>query len=137
MSHRVLRVRELIRRELSMILEKDYAVQGALVTVHDVNLTPDLKQCFVYVGIIGAKGVNKHDVMEKLRHHRAAIQRDLYKRITLKNSPQLLFRLDESVERGVRVLNAIENLPPPAEEAPAAEHVNPEQWEDWADEHPK
>jgi ribosome-binding factor A len=37
----------------------------------------------------------------------------------MKNSPQIFFRLDQSIERGVRILNAIDNLPPPA--APLAE----------------
>ena len=46
------------------------------------------------------------------------IQRDLYKRVTLRNSPQLVFRMDNSIERGVRVLDIIENLPPMADPAP-------------------
>jgi ribosome-binding factor A len=48
---------------------------------------------------------------------RRIIQRDLYKRVVLKNSPSLTFIADDSVERGVRVLNLIENLPPPAADA--------------------
>lgn len=96
-----------------MILEKDYSFGGLLVTVHDVTLTPDLKQCFVYVGVMG-KDYEKDEVLEKLKASRGSIQRDLYRRVILKNSPQLVFRIDESVERGVRVLHIIDNLPPPA-----------------------
>jgi ribosome-binding factor A len=112
---RPVRVAELIRRELGMILEKDFSFHGALVTVHDVQLPPDMKQCFIWVGVLG-KESDKEKALEKLTSSRGAIQRALYKRVILKNSPQLFFRLDDSVERGVRVLNIIDSLPPPAEE---------------------
>lgn len=121
MKHRVQRVQELIRRELGPILERNFSFSGSFVTIHDVDISPDLKQCFVYVGILG-KGESPANVTKRLNSGRRIIQRDLYKRVVLKNSPTLTFKADDSVERGVRVLNLIESLPPPApddvEEAP-------------------
>ena len=116
MTLRIQRVRELIRRGLGAILEKDFTFNGKLVTIHDVVVTQDLKQCFIYLGVLGAKDGNEEEVIKKLEANRPQIQRSLYKRVILRNSPQLLFRLDHSVERGVRVLHLIENLPPPAPE---------------------
>ena len=113
MTHRLRRVQELIRRELGPILERNFTFPGAFVTIHDVNITPDLKQCFVYVGILG-EGESPESITRRLNSSRGSIQRDLYKRVVLKNSPTLTFKADDSVERGVRVLNLIENLPPPA-----------------------
>lgn len=98
-----------------MILEREFTFGGALVTVHDVDPTPDLKQCFVYIGILGKAG-GEQRILDKLMAERPFIQRHLYKRVTLRNSPQLFFRLDRSVERGVKVVQAIEDLPPPAED---------------------
>ncbi len=115
MSLRIQRVRELIRRELGTILEREFSFKGALVTIHDVDPTNDLKQCFVYVGVFGRPGQEER-ILEKLTKERAFIQKRLYKRVTLRNSPQLFFRLDQSIERGVRVVRAIEDLPPPAED---------------------
>jgi ribosome-binding factor A len=112
MTHRLTRVKELIRRELGMILEKDYDFGGRLVTIHDVDLTSDLKQCFVFLGVLGKEG-GEELVIKKLQAYRPQIQRALYKRVILRNSPQLLFRVDHSIERGVRVLNLIESLPEP------------------------
>ncbi len=112
MSLRTQKVSELIRRELSMIIEKDYRSENCLVTIHDVNATPDMKQCFVYVGVVG-KSYQQDAAIERLTKARGAIQRDLYKRVKLRSSPQLFFRLDKSVERGVPLLNIIDNLPPP------------------------
>jgi len=119
MSLRLQKARELIRRELGMILEKDYRLENCLVTIHDVDLTPDLKQCFVFVGVIG-RPHQQDGAIEKLTKARGAIQRDLYKRVKLRSSPHLHFRLDKSVERGVPLLNIIDNLPPPAPD-PASE----------------
>ena len=106
-----------MRRELCTILERDFRFDGVLVTVHEVSVTPDLKQCFVYLGAIG-KDHQKEDALNKLNKSRGMIQRDLYKRVTLRNSPQLVFRMDNSIERKVRVLDIIENLPPMADPAP-------------------
>ena len=103
-----------------MILEKDYSFGGCLVTVHEVRPTPDLKQCFVYIGVLGPKG-QEDTVMEKLNKERAFIQKALHKRVILKFSPTLFFRLDKSIERGVRILNAIDNLPPAADPLPEGE----------------
>jgi ribosome-binding factor A len=123
MTLRIQRVRELIRRELGTILEKDYTFNGKLVTINDVVVTQDLKQCFIYLGVLGTKaGGSDEEVIKKLEANRPQIQRALYKRVILRNSPQLIFRLDHSVERGVRVLHLIETLPPPApDEAPEEE----------------
>jgi ribosome-binding factor A len=118
MNHRLARVKELIRRELGTIFERSYRFEGSLVTIHDLDLTPDLKQCFVYVGILG-NGAPRDQIIKKLNEGRSQIQRDLFKRVILKNSPTLSFRIDESIERGVRVLHAIETLPePPADYGP-------------------
>lgn len=118
MSQRVQRVSELVKRELSMVLERHYRFDGVVLTVHDVEATPDLKQCFAYIGIIGKAG-QEQAIIEKLGKERGSIQREVHKRIVMKNSPQIFFRLDQSIERGVKILNAIDNLPPPA--APLAE----------------
>lgn len=122
MSLRTQKVCELIRRELSMILEKDYRSENCLVTVHDVDVTPDMKQCFVFVGVIG-KSYQQDAAIERLTKARGSIQRDLYKRVKLRSSPHLYFRLDKSVERGVPLLNIIDNLPPPAPDPEPGEEL--------------
>lgn len=120
MNHRVQRVSELLRRELSTILERDFRFENVLVTIHEVSPTPDFKQAFVYLGVIG-KEHEKEMVLKKLNTSRGVIQRDLYKRVVLRNSPSLVFRVDDSIERGVRVLDIINNLPPMADPAPEEE----------------
>ncbi|MBE7496186.1 MAG: 30S ribosome-binding factor RbfA [Verrucomicrobiaceae bacterium] len=119
MSLRLDKVRELLRRELSLVIEKDYRMENGLLTVHDVSITPDLKQAFVYVGVI-SKPHQQEAAVEKLNKARGSIQRDLYKRVKLRNSPQLIFRLDHTTEKAVPLVQLIDSLPPPAEDTPPA-----------------
>ncbi|MBL9115715.1 MAG: ribosome-binding factor A [Verrucomicrobiaceae bacterium] len=114
MSLRTERAAELIRRELAPILERDYVFKGMVLTIQAVDLDPDLKSGRVWVSILGGKDYDHQEVIEKLRANRAHIQKALYKRVVMKSSPQLFFKLDSSVARGVRILNAIDSLPPPA-----------------------
>ena len=58
MSQRLLRVRELLKREIGSLLSNDYSF-NALVTVNDVDVTPDLKNAHIFIGIIGVVlGIN-------------------------------------------------------------------------------
>ncbi|MEY4483230.1 MAG: ribosome-binding factor RbfA [Verrucomicrobiota bacterium] len=133
MNHRVKRVTELIKRELATILERNFQFSGSLVTIHDVDITPDLKQCFIYTGVIG-KETSPDRIIKKLNDSRSTIQRELFKRVILKNSPSLLFKADSSVERGVHVLNLIENLPPIVYDEPLEETVSHDPEDDDEDE---
>jgi ribosome-binding factor A len=137
MTHRVQRVQELIRRELGPILDKNFSFGGCLATIHEVSLTPDFKQCFVYVGILG-KAQSPEAILKKLNDGRGMIQKDLYKRVKLKNSPSLTFKHDDSVERGVRIVNLIETLPEPLPEEPlSAEDIAEEFDREDAQEEPR
>lgn len=121
MNHRLARVRELIKRELGPIVDRNFTFAGSVVTIHEVDVTPDLKQCFIYVGVLGKEHAAPN-ILRKLNENRGLIQRELFKRVILKNSPSLTFKYDASIERGVRVLALIENLPEPLpDEEPVAE----------------
>ncbi len=119
MNNRSRRVAELIKHELADIVRKDFEFGGALVTIHEVDMTPDLKQAHVYVGIIGREDL-QHDAMRQLTRSASAITAKLSRRVILKNTPSLHFKQDDSIERGVRVLNIIEQIDTvtPPEEPP-------------------
>src|SRR5690242_15864224 len=110
MKHRVERVNEVIRRELSDLISREVVLSPkVLVTIPAVSITPDLRQCHVYVSVIG-KPEEKDRVIAELENERVALQADLAKRVVLKYTPHLYFRLDESIERGNRVLEIIQDL---------------------------
>lgn len=117
MTHRTARVGELIRHELSTILAREHTFGDVFVTVHQADVAADLKNCTVYIGLIGGDESKHGAVIDKLNRAAGAIQRSLYRRVILKSSPRLFFKLDRSAERGVRIVNAMEHLPPPLPES--------------------
>ena len=59
MKHRLLRVNELLKRELSSLLVREMTFENLLVTVNQVDVTPDLKSAHVYISVLGSKGRKK------------------------------------------------------------------------------
>ena len=119
MTNRPRRVAELMKHELADLLNKDFEFGGALVTIHEVDMTPDLKQAHVYIGIIGREDLQA-DAMHKLQKAAHSLAQKLSRRVILRNTPMLYFKQDDSIERGVRVLNIIEKIDQmtPPEEPP-------------------
>jgi ribosome-binding factor A len=110
MSQRILRVRELLKREIGSLISQDYGF-NALVTVNDVDVTPDLRNGHVFIGVIGSDQ-EKVNVVKTLNKERGMIQKKISKRVVMKFTPKLHFKSDESIERGVRTLNIIDSLDP-------------------------
>ena len=116
MKHRLVRVNEVIKRELSEIISRAVNFNAqTLVTVHAVDITADLRQCHVFVSVIG-KPDQKSRVLAELEEHRGTLQRELAKRVVLKYTPHLNFKLDDSIERGSRVLEIMQDLEIPHDE---------------------
>ncbi len=108
MKHRMLRVNEVVKRELSGILAREISFEGALVTINHVEVTSDLKGAHVFVSVLGSE--SSETVMNKLEEHRPAFQAELARRVTMKFTPHLLFHLDESVARGSRVVEILQQI---------------------------
>jgi ribosome-binding factor A len=111
MKHRLLRVNELLKRELSALLVREMTFENLLVTVNQVDVTPDLKSAHVYISVLGSEG--RKEVLPKLEANRAALQADLSKHVVLKYTPHLVFHLDDSIERGSRILEILQEIEPP------------------------
>jgi ribosome-binding factor A len=91
------------------MLARDHAFPNVLVTVNDVDITPDLKHAYFFVGVIGPEH-EARDVVETLNRQRGELQARVSKRVILKNTPHFHFRLDHSVERGVRITGIMETI---------------------------
>lgn len=113
MNTRLLRVNELVKRELSTIITRDMTFENVLVTVNHVDVTPDLRTAHVFVSVLG-KGSHK-GVIAELDANRVALQASLMKHVVLKYTPHLVFRLDESIERGDRVMKILQEIEPEAD----------------------
>ena len=114
MKHRLLRVNELLKRELSSIITRELNFEGALVTLNQVDVTPNLKHAHAYISILGKEGQSA--AMAKLEENRVMLQTALAKAVTLKYTPQLIFHLDDSIERGARVIEILQEIEVPEQE---------------------
>ena len=100
-SQRQLRVGELIRRALSEILMQgivhDPDLNRISVTVSEVTASPDLKIATAYVCPLGGQGGK--DLIALLAKNKSEIRRSISKKLTLKYTPDLRFRIDETFDR--------------------------------------
>ena len=108
MKHRMLRVNEVVKRELSGIIAREMSFEGALVSINHVEVTPDLKNAHVFVSVLGTQA--RESVMSKLTSHRPALQAELARHVTMKYTPHLIFHLDNSIERGTRVIEIMQEI---------------------------
>ena len=114
MSLRLERVRELLKREIGEVIRREISMDEAgLINVNDVNITSDLHVATVFVGILGSAEQQKRG-MELLVQHRKRLQGLVGSSVVLKYTPQLRFILDESIERGNRVLRILDDLENPS-----------------------
>ncbi len=107
MSRRIDRVNELLRREISTVIQHDYEWHGKMVTVSAVEVTDDLKEGRVWIGVIGGAA---EPIIEKLNKAHGSIQKAVMKRVVLKSTPVLRFKHDNSAIRGVEIVNLLEEV---------------------------
>jgi ribosome-binding factor A len=112
MKHRLLRVNEILKRELSGIIMREMKFENGLVTINQVDVTADLKSAHVFVSVLGTAGAG---VINQLEAHRAALQSTLAKHVVLKYTPHLVFHLDDSIERGTRIIEIMQEIESPRE----------------------
>lgn len=99
----------MIKRELGLIMVRELTFSSPLVTISAVDITPDLKQAHIFVSAMGTASDRKN-ALTVLESNRVLMQNELSRRVILKNTPHLYFKFDESIERGTRVLNILEEL---------------------------
>ena len=109
-SLRMQRVRELLKREIGEVIRREFPVEDAgLVTVNDVDVAGDLHSALVFISILGNAEQQKRG-FHLLVRHRKRIQGLVARNVILKYTPTLKFHMDDSVVRGNRVLEIIEEL---------------------------
>ncbi|HBM17176.1 MAG TPA: 30S ribosome-binding factor RbfA [Lentisphaeria bacterium] len=109
-SLRMTRINELLQHEIATILEKIIDREsGCLVSVTEVNTTPDLRCAKVYISIFGS-AESKKKYMKAVEKNRIYIQSLIASVIKIKYTPVLDFELDRRLEAGDKVLSIINDL---------------------------
>lgn len=100
-----------VRRELSQIIRseiKDPRIHP-LTSVVAVEVTPDLKYCKAYISVLGDEEAGKATI-EGLRSAASFVRRELAHRVNLRNTPEIKFILDQSIEYGVNMSKLIDEV---------------------------
>ena len=115
MSQRTDRVDELLRQEIGVLLQRELAdPRIGFATITDVETSPDLRHAKVWVSIIGGKSDRK-DTLRALQNSMGFIRHELGRNLRIKRIPALHVHLDDSAERGTRVLHLLQELEQGAE----------------------
>jgi len=111
MSRRTLRLSELLRDEISLLIQRKVRDPrlNHLVSITSVSVSSDLREAQVYVSTLGTEE-EKAEVFKGLKAAGPFLRRNLAPRLSLRFTPNLTFHRDDSIEKGARVLNLINQL---------------------------
>ena len=111
-NNRIGRIDEEYRKELSQIITYDLKnpnVTG-MISVTKVKVTTDLKYAKIYVSILNSKNIK--ETMDGLKKSSGFIRSELAKRINLRNTPELIFEIDDSIEYGAKIDSILKEILP-------------------------
>src|SRR5271170_962043 len=97
-NHRIERVSELVKREVSEVVQGLNLIDCGFITITAAEVSPDLKDGRIYLSVIGS-AEQKQRALDVLARQHGHIQYELAHRIVLKYTPRLKFILDETEDR--------------------------------------
>ena len=110
MSERTKQLDELFRQEIAEIVTREVAdPRIGFATITDVETSPDLRHAQVWVSVIG-QPKERDTTIEALGRAMPFVRRELGHRLRLKRIPELHVRLDDTAERGTRVLRLLHEI---------------------------
>jgi ribosome-binding factor A len=110
MTRRTERINDLLREEISELVLREMKDPrlGGLVTITEVDVSPDLRNAKVSVSVMGTDD-EREGTMRALGAASHFIVRELRKRLVLRRVPELVFQRDTSIEEGARVLALLDD----------------------------
>lgn len=123
-SNRIGRINEEIQREMSSLIRtvKDPRVADAgMISVTAVETTPDLKYAKIYISVLDKSA--SAQALKGLKSASGYLRRELGRALNLRNTPELSFVRDDSIDKGAHILDMLrdpEVVKPPN---PANEHI--------------
>ncbi len=111
MSHRIERVNQLIRQEISDLLRREVKDPrlSQFIAVTEVATSPDLKNAKVYISFISDEQ-QKQDALDALAGASNFFRKEMARTLRLRRIPELSFHWDNSIERGSHIMNLIDDV---------------------------
>ncbi len=114
----------LIARELSELIARMKDPRIGFASVTGVDLSQDLRHAKVYISVMGSADEQRAS-MTALTHATGFLRHELAQRLTIRYTPELVFRLDDSIARGAHVLDLINQTMVSTQPAPSAQPAQP------------
>lgn len=113
MSHRIERINQLIRREVSELLRREVKDPrlGNFIAVTSVETSSDIRTAKIYISHLGNEA-EKEETMAAIAAASGFFRKELAKTLRLRRVPELSFHWDDSIERGAHIEELIEKVVP-------------------------
>ncbi|MCL1934982.1 MAG: 30S ribosome-binding factor RbfA [Defluviitaleaceae bacterium] len=110
MSRRITRINDEIKEQTAVLIRdlKDPRL-NSFITVIRADTTQDLKYCKIYVSIMGTEEEKKESI-EVLKNSSGFIKKQLAVKVNLRQTPNLIFLLDESLDHAMRIQEILDEI---------------------------
>ena len=111
-NYRIQKVSSLLRKEITLIIQNDLEndlISSHFVNISKIDLSGDLQYCKIYVNSTAKEEVRK-DIVESLNIAKSFIRFNLGQRIEMRRVPDLVFKDDTIIDKGLSVLKLLEEL---------------------------
>jgi len=111
-NHRLAKVSSLLKKEITLILQNDLEndlIRDHFVNISKIDLSGDLQYCKIYITSTANKKVRK-EIVENLNISKSSIRHNLGKRIEMRRVPEIIFKEDVVLDKGLSVLKLLDEL---------------------------
>ena len=111
-NYRLAKVSSLLKKEITLILQNDLQndlIRDHFVNISKIDLSGDLQYCKIYITSTAQETVKK-EIVENLNSSKSSIRHNLGKRIEMRRVPELIFKEDLVLDKGLSVLKLLDEL---------------------------
>ena len=111
-SRRVEKLSSLLKREISELLlngVRDERIHQAMITITSVQVSGDLQHAKIFISLFGEEQ-KKAEVLDCLEEAKGFIRAELARRLQMRRSPELIFKIDKGMTKGPSVLDLLNSL---------------------------
>ena len=111
-NYRIAKVSSLLKKEITLILQNDLEnilIRDHYVNISKIDLSRDLQHCKIYITSTAEKKVRK-EIIEILNIAKSSIRRNLGQRIEMRRVPEITFKDDIILDKGLSVLKLLDEL---------------------------
>ena len=111
-NHRIAKVSSLLKKEITLILQNDLEndlLRSNFINISKIDLTSDLQYCKIYITSNAQEEVRK-EIVENLNLAKNFIKHTLVQRVEMRRVPEIIFKDDKVLDKGLSVLKLLEQL---------------------------